>query len=141
MTYYRIALQNHEKTLWAWKTSPLTSLHAVVRLLRSYSALPPERIRVFTASTKEQLNEMLSHENAGRVSGSSTATQFLLARKLNVSWATQNTPEQQVIQYSMIVRPVRQEVGVSACPSLLASHSSTARSFDAGDMNFFDRRR
>ena len=75
MTYYRLAVQDRQTTKWTWKTTALTSLQAVFQLLRTYEKLPQDSIRVFTASSKEDLDEMLSHENDGLTSSSVTATQ------------------------------------------------------------------
>jgi glucose-6-phosphate isomerase len=69
MTYYRLALQERHTSLWTWKSTGLTSLYAVFQLLRSIaSSIPPDRIRVFTSSAKEDLHEMLSRENSSATS-------------------------------------------------------------------------
>jgi len=94
MTYYRIALQGLQSSTWTWKSTALTSLDAVLRLLRIYSAIPQERIRVFTASSKEDMDEMLNRENNGRASGSVTGAQFLQARNIHVQAAARAVPEQ-----------------------------------------------
>src|SRR5215831_10404985 len=81
MTYYRLALQGRHTALWTWMSTGLTSLDAVLQLLRSLARLtPPDRIRVFTSSAKEDLDELLSRENTGLASGSVTAAQFLQER-------------------------------------------------------------
>ena len=81
MTYYRLALQERHTAVWSWMSTGLTSLGAVLQLLRIMARLiPPERIRVFTASAKEDLHELLSRENTGLASGSVTAAQFLQER-------------------------------------------------------------
>lgn len=90
MTYYRIAL--HDRQIWTWKTTVLTSLQAVLQLLRSYSALQ-DRIRVFTAASKEDLNEMLKRENTNLASGSVTVVQFLQERKQQVPGQAQSASE------------------------------------------------
>ncbi len=69
MTYYRMALQERQSSTWTWKSTVLTSLDALLRLLRIYSAIPQERIRVFTASSKDDMDEMLGRENIGLASG------------------------------------------------------------------------
>lgn len=84
MTYYRLALQDRQTARWNWKTTVLTSLQAVLQLLRSYSAYPQDSIRMFSAASKEDLNEMLRCENSNLASGSVTAAQFLQERKLQV---------------------------------------------------------
>jgi len=57
MTYYRLAVQDHQTARWIWKTTAVTSLQAVFQLLRIYGALPQDSIRVFTASSKEDLSD------------------------------------------------------------------------------------
>ena len=80
MIYYRFAFQDRQTAKWRWKTTPLTSLQAVFQLLRAFSALPQDSIRVFAASSTGGLNEMLDSENNGHTSGSITASQFLQER-------------------------------------------------------------
>ena len=97
MTYYRLAVQDHQTTRWSWKTTAVTSLKAVFQLLRSYSALLPQGcIRVFTSSSKEELHELLSRENNGLASGSVTAAQFLRERNLVVPERAQSASEQRL---------------------------------------------
>jgi hypothetical protein len=141
MTYYRIALQNRQSTTWSWKTTVLTSLSAVFQLLKIYSSVPQNRIRVFTASTKEQLNEMLCLENANQVSGSSTAAQFLLARKLSLPGITHNTSEQVLTGREIVAQAVRQERAMAASSALPVSSSRVVGSFNGGGMSLLERRR
>src|SRR5438552_12072355 len=94
MTYYRMALLGLQSSRWTWKSSVLTSLDAMLRLLRIYSVLPQKRIRVFTASSKEDMDEMLSRENNGLASGSVTGAQFLQARNIHVQAAARDVSEQ-----------------------------------------------
>jgi hypothetical protein len=84
MIYYRLALQERHTSLWTWMSTGLTSLNAVLQLLRSMARLiPPERIRVFSTCAKEDLAEMLRRENTGLASGSATAAQFLQERGIH----------------------------------------------------------
>jgi len=83
MTYYRLAVQVGQSTQWSWKTTAVTSLQAVLQLLRSYRMLPQDGIRVFTASAKEELSEIIRRQNNSLVPGSVTAAQFLQARKIS----------------------------------------------------------
>lgn len=94
MIYYRLAFQDRQTAKWTWKTTTLTSLQSVFQLLRAFSALPQDSIRVFTASSIEGLNEMISSENNGLASGSVTATQFLQERNLSVPERVQSASEQ-----------------------------------------------
>jgi hypothetical protein len=103
MTYYRLALQDRQTAQWIWKTTALTSLQAVFQLLRRYSALPQDSIRVFTASSKEALNELLQRENdIPASSGSVTAAQFLHERKLVQSSSEKQADEQPVQQVAAV---------------------------------------
>jgi hypothetical protein len=95
MTYYRLAIQDRQIARWSWKTTPITSLKAVFELLRCYRALlPQDRIRVCTASSKEELNEQLGRENNYLASGAVTAIQFLQERHLLVPERAQNALQQ-----------------------------------------------
>ena len=95
MTYYRLAIQDRQTARWSWKTTPITSLKAVFELLRCYRALlPQDRIRVFTTSSKEELNDQLSWENNGHTSVSDTAIQFLQERHLLTPEQAQNALQQ-----------------------------------------------
>ncbi len=94
MTYYRMALRERQSSTWTWKSTVLTSLDALLRLLRIYSPIPQERIRVFTASSKDDMDEMLGRENIGLASGSVTGAQFLRARNMHVQAAARDASEQ-----------------------------------------------
>lgn len=77
MTYYRLALQNRRTDRWNWKSTALTSLASVFHLLRIYSAIPQDRLRVFSAPSKAELEEQLNAENNGGASSSVSAARFL----------------------------------------------------------------
>jgi len=96
MTYYRLAVQDRQNTHWIWKTTPVTSLQAVFQLLRSYSMLPQDDILEFTASSKEELSEMLSRQNDHLVSGSVSTTQFLQERYIAEGEQLQNLSDPHV---------------------------------------------
>lgn len=96
MTYYRLAMQDRHTAQWIWKSTALTSLQAVFELLKIFRANPQSSTRVFTASSKEDLNEMLNRQNNHLESGSVTATQFLRERNLTAPERVQNAPEQHV---------------------------------------------
>src|SRR5947209_10750485 len=84
MTYYRLAIQHRQTTHWTWKTTAVSSFQAVFHLLRIYRMLPQDGIRVFTASSKEELCEMLKRHNTNLASSSLTATQFLREKHLTI---------------------------------------------------------
>lgn len=84
MIYYRLAMQEYDTSKWIWKSTLVTSLVAVLHLLRIYSPIPGERIRVFSSTCVEDLAEMLNRENDGLESGSLTAGEFLRERRLSV---------------------------------------------------------
>ena len=96
MTYYRLAEQDSQTARWIWKTTAVTTLQAMLQLLRIYGTLPQGGTRVFTAYSKEDLGEMLSRENNGLVSGSVTAAEFLHERNMSVPERTQSASEQSV---------------------------------------------
>ena len=85
--YYRLAIQQgrdhlEQPATWQWKSTALSSLESLFQVLRLYSALPQERLRVFSAPSREGLAEQLEQENQGLASTSVTAAQFLRERML-----------------------------------------------------------
>src|SRR5262252_6404472 len=76
MMYYRVALQESQATTWQWKSTVLTSLHAVLGLLNIFRCVPKEHIRVFLSTTPEQMDEMLSQANQGLLSTAVTVDQL-----------------------------------------------------------------
>ena len=89
--YYRLALRSKSAPEWYWKSTVLTSLGAVLQLLRLYRALPHERLLVCSAPSRERLSEMLSRANDGLESGAVTAAQFLQERLIHPSVGTQSS--------------------------------------------------
>ena len=77
MTYYRLAIQDRRTATWSWRTTALTSLQAVFHLLRRYRALPQDRVRVFMASSPEEMPQQLAQENTGLGSHSVPVAHFL----------------------------------------------------------------
>ena len=80
--YYRVAIQRDSTVLWQWKSTVLSSLDTVLQFLRLYRALPLDRLRVFSSSSRGELNEQLERENQGLPSTSLTAAQFLSERMI-----------------------------------------------------------
>ena len=103
MIYYRLAMQDNETSKWIWKSTVLTSLIAVLHLLRMYSPLPPERIRVFRAACTGELAEMLDRENEGLESGSLTAGEFLREKRLSVQKEATSITIEKLVQHSIAV--------------------------------------
>jgi hypothetical protein len=124
MTYYRMALQELQSSRWTWKSTVLTSLDAVLRLLRIYGVIPQERIRVYTASSKEDMDEMLSRENNGLASGSVTGAQFLRARNIHVQATAWDASEQ-----GTAGRTTRQLIAIATCSP---SHECSAATYLPG---------
>ena len=80
--YYRVAIQGDSSVLWQWKSTVLSSLDTVLQFLRLYRALPLDRLRVFSSSSRGELQSQLEQENKGLPSTSLTAAQFLSERML-----------------------------------------------------------
>lgn len=119
MIYYRVAFQAEQSPTWTWKSTALTSLEAVFGFLRLYRAAPPDRLRVFSSSAKEDLNEQLMRANHGGASQSVTAAQFLQERKISLRGVTGETTERRAAE-----RPAMVSVAVSDCHSL---HENSTR--------------
>jgi hypothetical protein len=96
--YYRVAIQAGNASCLKWKSTPLASLEALFRLLRLYRAIPQDFLRVFNASSREELNAMLAQENDGLATHSVSAQRFLRERGiysagLGQQGAAERTPE------------------------------------------------
>jgi hypothetical protein len=91
--YYRLAIQRGRDHLdgpvpWQWQSTALSSLQSLFQVLRLYGALPQERLRVFSSSSREGLEEQLRQENSGRGSASVTAAHFLQQRLMHAPGVT-----------------------------------------------------
>ena len=84
MIYYRVALRGSPSATWRWKSSPLTSLHGVLGVLKLYHCVSREHIRVFLSTSPEQLEAMLRQENQGWLSTAIAVDQ--LWDRDRVSW-------------------------------------------------------
>ena len=80
--YYRVAALMTNETCLKWISTPLTSMEALFRLIRRFSAIPQDHLRVFMAPSREELNTLLEQENSGQVISSVTAEQFLCERRI-----------------------------------------------------------
>jgi len=91
--YYRLAIQQGRDHLdwevsWQWKSTALSSLQSLFQVLRLYSALPQEHLRVFSSPSREGLEEQLKQENSGENSASVTAARFLQERLIHAPGVT-----------------------------------------------------
>src|SRR5215469_6646484 len=78
--FYRVAIQRDAAPPWKWQSTALSSLNSVLQWLQVYRAFPQERLRIFSSSSQEALNEQLVRENQGLASTSVPATHFLQER-------------------------------------------------------------
>jgi hypothetical protein len=92
VAWYQSAIQVHPLPGWQWKSTVLSSLETVLQFLRLYSALPQDRVRVFSSSSRESLDEHLRQENQGLGCHSVTAAQFLQERMIRSPEGTPATP-------------------------------------------------
>ena len=81
--YYRVAWKSNQSPVWKWKSTKLTSLGALFGFLRMYSPVVHDRLRVFSSSSLEDLEQMLMGENKGWESTSVTAEEFLRERRIH----------------------------------------------------------
>src|SRR5215467_6644040 len=96
--YYRVAIQRQRDQLdrppsWQWHSTVLSSLQTLFQVLRLYSALPQDHLRVFSSSERASLEEQLMQENKGLGSHSVTAAQFLQERMIRSPEWVRGTPE------------------------------------------------
>jgi hypothetical protein len=97
--WYRLAIQTYTvPPCLRWKSTPLSSLDAVLRFLRLYRALPQERLRVFSSASREGFDEQFRLEQGAIGMHSVTAEQFLRERLLSPGDATVETSEQKTHQ-------------------------------------------
>ena len=92
--FYRIAMQAGASLSWQWKSTPLSSLDAVLGFLRLHRALPQYRLRVFSSALREGLDEQFKREQSAMGFHSVTATQFLRERLISPGDTTRETSEQ-----------------------------------------------
>jgi hypothetical protein len=85
MIYYRVALRTNETAEWRWKSTVVTSLEAIMGLIKLYSCVPKDRIRIFFSSSVEAMNVMLARENEGLDSNSITAEQFVKGVRISLA--------------------------------------------------------
>jgi len=93
VAWYQSAIQVHPLPGWQWKSTVLSSLQTLFQFLRLYSALPQDRLRVFSSSLCEDLDGQLLQENQGLGSHSVTAAQFLQELMIRSPEVSPGTPE------------------------------------------------
>ncbi len=79
-----VLLEEQPVEIWKWRSTLLTSPHALFTLLRAYSYIPKEQIRIFFASSESDMDEMLTRQNQGLVSSSVTADAFLAGQRMDM---------------------------------------------------------
>ena len=138
--YYRIAIrwegdQLNQPPSWRWKSTVLSSLQALFHLLRLYSPLPQDRLRVFSSASRESLEEQLAQENKGLSSPSVTAAHFLQQRMLRSPEGTGETPNRGA--------QTRQETTVIAVSTQtrLNESGSAVHTREQGELRVLERRR
>jgi hypothetical protein len=82
--HYRVAIQGDTSPTWQWNSTPLSSLNILLHWLQYYRTLPHDRLRIFSSSSRETLNEQLVRENQGLLSTSVPAIQFLQERRMSI---------------------------------------------------------
>jgi hypothetical protein len=118
--FYRIAMQAGASPNWQWKSTPLSSLDAVLRFLRLYRALPQDRLRVFSSASREGLDELFLREQGTMGFHSVTATQFLRERLISPGDTTRETSEQKTQENQEAI-----SIEVVLSPSLYGSSKRT----------------
>ncbi len=131
--YYRVAIQADQMPHWQWRSTVLSSLDALFQLLRLYRAVPQDHLRVFSCSSREEMNEQLVRVNQGLESTSVTAAQFLQERMIGSRegvWGAGGTQEnKRTTSIAVVTEPQPGESGREARP------------LDDRGLNFLDKRR
>ena len=130
--YYRVAIRTTDTSLWKWKSTPLSSLAGVLGFLRMHRTIAPERLRVFTAPSREEVNAMLARENSGQEVHSVSAAQFLYERGLSSLGTRQEGGEEQEQQ--------RKRTITATLPSLVESRTVEPVAVQ-GSLSTLERRR
>ena len=81
---YRVAIERISPQGWRWTSTVLSSLDTLFHFLRVYPNVQLNRLRVFSSSSHEELNEQLLQENQGLKALSVPADQFLQEHRLCV---------------------------------------------------------
>jgi hypothetical protein len=116
--YYRVAIQADASTTWQWKSTELSSLLPLFQFLRRFHDLPQDRLRVFSSSSCEEMDEQLMRENSGLGSDSVTAAQFLQERMLGSQQGTSaTTPTKSVVNESSSKTVIRDMSAVGSLES------------------------
>jgi hypothetical protein len=135
--YYRIAIQRgrdslDQPSIWQWKSTALSSLQSLFQVLRLYSALPQEHLRVFSSPSRESLQEQLVQENSGSGSDSAIAAHFLQQRLIHSTGVTLACGSQGHAEMTSIAISTRTRLD----ESIIA-----ARALGEKSMNSLERRR
>jgi hypothetical protein len=133
--YYRVAIQVDQVPHWQWKSTPLSSLDALFQWLRLYRALPQDHLRVFSCSSREEMNEQLVRANQGLESASVTAAQFLQERMIS-------SPEVAWGATAYGTRGNERATSIAVITELLPGESSKqAQPMDERGVSFLEQRR
>ncbi len=133
--YYRVAIQVEQPPHWQWKSTLLSSLDALFQWLRLYRALPQDRLRVFSCSSKEGMIKQLMQMNQGLESISVTAEQFLHERRI-----TQQGARWEASAHGTRKNERPTSIAVVTEPSLGES-SRESQSLDERGLSFLEKRR
>ena len=138
--YYRVAIQRQGDHLdrplsWQWTSTALSSLETLVQFLRGYGALRLDHLRVFSSSSREDLQEQLVQENTGLGSPSVTAAHFLQERLLHAPEVTRGTPAREGGAYQRMA-----SIAVATQPSV-DERSREGNDLVGGGMSALESRR
>ena len=75
--YFRVAIRMDQPSQWRWKSGMLNTPGTLFDFLNMYDRVSKNRLRVFFATSKTVMNEMLVRENNGLLSNSLTVEEFL----------------------------------------------------------------
>jgi hypothetical protein len=133
--YYRVAFQRDHLLPWQWKSTALSSLNILLHWLQYYRAFPHDRLRIFSSSSREDLNEQLVRENQGRGSTSVLATQFLQEGMIRSPEVARRISELEGGAYQKKV-----SIAVASQPSS-SEIDRGVNALDGRDMSSLERRR
>lgn len=136
--YYLVAIQANSLYTWRGRSTVLNPLSALFQFLRLYWAHLQDRLRVFSPSSREDLNGQSLQKNMGLESNSITAAQFLQTTLIPLLEVTEETSVYQKYKD----RKSQKATSITVTTRLsLNENSERANTPNERDMNALEKRR
>jgi hypothetical protein len=133
--YFRVAMRMDQWSLWNWRSTVLNAPGTLFDFLKIYDRVANHRLRIFFATSRELMNQMLVRENNGLVSNSVTVEQFLQSgRRIDVQQIQQFESELgQLLDKELMAKSVTTgQLGDERSPSHATPTVETAHTVISG---------